>query len=91
MNAQDAAEVFWTIATHNDSRVSRYDSPVYVAAEKALIRAIREEYPVTLTFARKVHQLIIEYGPDDMLTGTEPRRGVASYVQYVHINKGRIP
>jgi len=90
MSAQNAADVYWIIATHQDNRIAGYNTAVYRAAEKDLIAAIREEYPVTLGFARKVASLVVDYGPDDTLSGTEPRRGIESYVRYVQIHKGRI-
>jgi hypothetical protein len=84
--AQNAAEVFWIIATHDDPRVAGSWTPVYQAAEAALIKAIRDEYSVTLGFARKVRSLLAEYGTDDTLTGTGNLRGIASYVAYVKAN-----
>jgi hypothetical protein len=79
-NAQAATETFWKIATSDDVNIASSDSPVYRAAEKALISAIREEHGVSLKVARAARQLLSEYGPDDSLTGTYGHRGMTSYV-----------
>ncbi len=78
--AQDAAEVFWFIATQDDARISAYDSPVYVAAEKAFLSAVRREFSVSPAVARRVRRYLGEYGPHDSLSGNG--FGIASYVQY---------
>lgn len=81
--AQDAAEVYWAIATHADPRVAASWKPLYKTAHRELIKAIRDEYHMGPATALRVLQLVSEYGADDSLTGTDGARGVASYVAYV--------
>jgi hypothetical protein len=80
MNAQGAADTFWKIATSDDPAIASFDSPIYLAAEKTLIQAIRSEHEVSLKIARVVRQILAEYGPDDSLDGTYGHRGITSYV-----------
>jgi hypothetical protein len=80
MNAQTAAETFWKIATSEDVNICSSDSPVYLTAERELLRAVRDEHNVSLKIAKRVRQLLAEHGPDDSLDGTYGHRGITSYV-----------
>ena len=78
--AQAAAETFWSIATSDDPNISCGDGPVYLAAEKALIKAIREEHGVSQKIARAARELLSMYGPYESLDGTYGHVGMTSYV-----------
>jgi hypothetical protein len=79
---QLAGEALWQVATSDDSSIARFDSNVYRATEKAFIAAVRVVYGLGAQRARRVRDLLAEYGPHDSLTGTDTR-GVQSYVDYV--------
>lgn len=79
--AQTMAEALWAVATSENNAIARYDSPTYRHAEQAFIASVQTVYGITRDRARRVRDLLCEYGPDDSLTGTIGR-GVSSYVQF---------
>lgn len=85
---QTIAVALWEAATSDNREISTYNTIIYRSLERALIESIKTVYHVGPTRARKVRDLLAEYGPDDSLQGTNGR-GIVSYVEYVKNHPGR--
>lgn len=79
--AQRMAEAMWAVATSEDHSIAYCRSATYLAVERALLATLREVYHLTPLTARKVRDLLAEYGPLDSLSGTTGW-DIASYVQF---------
>jgi hypothetical protein len=80
--AQQLAEAYWAVATSDNHAIAWYRGPVYRHMTLALVAAVREAYGLPDLMARRVRDLLSEYGPGDSLRGTTGT-GIASYAQFV--------
>ena len=83
MNAQEAAEAYWTIANSTNLSLANPQSPIYVAAKKLVIDAIVKEHGVSRNVATRVYNHLSLYGPNGTFEGTYGHYGITSYVIYV--------
>lgn len=83
--AQRMAEMMWKVATAEDHAIAWSRCPLYKHQEQAFMATVQVAYGCSRLIARRVRDLLSEYGPDDSLQGTTGR-GVYSYVQFARAN-----
>lgn len=86
--AQRMAETMWAIATSTNHAIAVYSTPVYLHMEQAFLSAVQVAYSCSRLTARRVRDLLAEYGPDESLQGTSGS-GVWSYVRFAQDRANR--